>query len=65
MALSVTTAVPGGGTHCGFYSFEQCRATVWGIGGFCTRNHSRLLESSHEILQSSGAASNSSSETAS
>jgi len=29
---------PGGGTNCGFHSFEQCRATVLGIGGFCTRN---------------------------
>jgi hypothetical protein len=28
----------GGGTDCGFYSFEQCRATVSGIGGFCMRN---------------------------
>jgi len=26
------------GSNCGFYSFEQCRATVSGIGGFCTRN---------------------------
>ena len=25
----------GGATNCGFYSFEQCRATVSGIGGFC------------------------------
>jgi hypothetical protein len=28
----------GGATNCGFYSFEQCRATVSGIGGFCQRN---------------------------
>jgi hypothetical protein len=28
----------GGATNCGFYSFEQCRATVSGIGGFCRRN---------------------------
>ncbi len=27
-----------GVTNCGFYSFEQCRATVSGIGGFCMRN---------------------------
>ncbi len=27
-----------GGTNCGFYSFEQCRATVSGIGGFCRTN---------------------------
>jgi Protein of unknown function (DUF3551) len=24
-----------GGTNCGFHSFEQCRATVSGTGGFC------------------------------
>jgi hypothetical protein len=28
----------GGGTNCGFYSFEQCLANVRGIGGFCVRN---------------------------
>jgi hypothetical protein len=28
----------GGGTNCGFHSFEQCRATVFGIGGFCQPN---------------------------
>jgi Protein of unknown function (DUF3551) len=27
-----------GATNCGFYSFEQCQATVSGIGGFCMRN---------------------------
>ena len=27
-----------GGTNCGFYSFEQCQATVSGIGGFCYQN---------------------------
>jgi uncharacterized protein DUF3551 len=27
-----------GGTNCGFSSSEQCRATVSGIGGFCTPN---------------------------
>ena len=27
-----------GGSNCGFYSYEQCRATVSGIGGFCQRN---------------------------
>jgi hypothetical protein len=26
------------GKNCGFYSFEQCRASVSGIGGFCQRN---------------------------
>jgi hypothetical protein len=25
-----------GGTNCGFYTWEQCRATVSGVGGFCT-----------------------------
>ena len=25
-------------TNCGFDSFEQCLATVRGIGGFCERN---------------------------
>jgi hypothetical protein len=28
----------GGGTNCGFTTFEQCMATVNGIGGFCDRN---------------------------
>jgi hypothetical protein len=28
----------GGGSNCGFHSFEQCRATVSGIGGACTPN---------------------------
>ena len=27
-----------GGVNCGFHSFEQCRATVSGIGGFCSPN---------------------------
>ena len=30
--------VKGGATNCGFYSFEQCMATVRGNGGFCMRN---------------------------
>ena len=29
-----------GGMNCGFYSFEQCRATVSGGGGFCQANTS-------------------------
>ena len=50
-ALSLsTTGVRGDGTwcahygtglegmNCGFYSFEQCRATVPGVGGFCQAN---------------------------
>jgi Protein of unknown function (DUF3551) len=28
----------GGGTNCGFYSFEQCEAARSGNGGFCQRN---------------------------
>jgi hypothetical protein len=27
-----------GGQNCGFVSFEQCMATVRGIGGYCARN---------------------------
>lgn len=27
-----------GARNCGFVSLEQCRATVRGIGGFCTEN---------------------------
>jgi Protein of unknown function (DUF3551) len=27
-----------GGTNCGLHSFEQCQATVSGIGGFCGQN---------------------------
>lgn len=30
--------VAGLGTNCGFYSYEQCRDTVRGIGGSCTPN---------------------------
>ncbi len=28
----------GGGTNCGFTTFDQCMATVSGIGGYCARN---------------------------
>ena len=28
----------GGGTNCGFVTFEQCMATRSGMGGFCERN---------------------------
>jgi hypothetical protein len=28
----------GGGTNCGFFTLQQCRATVSGIGGFCVPN---------------------------
>ena len=27
-----------GGTNCGFFTWEQCMATVSGIGGFCVPN---------------------------
>jgi hypothetical protein len=29
----------GGGTNCGFTTFQQCLETVSGIGGFCQRNN--------------------------
>ena len=28
----------GGGRNCGFSTYEQCRATVSGVGGYCERN---------------------------
>jgi hypothetical protein len=28
----------GGGTNCGFSTYEQCMATISGIGGFCDPN---------------------------
>lgn len=28
----------GGGTNCGFTTFQQCMATISGMGGFCDRN---------------------------
>jgi hypothetical protein len=28
----------GGGQNCGFSTFEQCMATLSGMGGFCNRN---------------------------
>lgn len=27
-----------GGTNCGFFTWQQCMATVSGIGGFCEPN---------------------------
>jgi hypothetical protein len=27
-----------GGKNCGFYSYEQCRANISGIGGSCAPN---------------------------
>jgi hypothetical protein len=32
------------GMNCGFYPFEQCRATVSGVGGFCQANTSAARE---------------------
>jgi hypothetical protein len=49
----------GGGSNCGFTTFEQCMATVSGIGGICQVNtqyvpppgpgprHARVRERSH------------------
>jgi hypothetical protein len=28
----------GGSTNCGFTSYQQCMATVRGIGGYCVQN---------------------------
>jgi hypothetical protein len=28
----------GGSSNCGFVSFQQCMATLSGMGGFCDRN---------------------------
>ena len=28
----------GGGTNCGFVTFQQCQAAISGLGGFCRRN---------------------------
>jgi hypothetical protein len=28
----------GGARNCGFITWEQCRATVSGVGGYCERN---------------------------
>jgi Protein of unknown function (DUF3551) len=30
---------PDGPTNCGFSTFQQCLATISGIGGFCDRNN--------------------------
>jgi hypothetical protein len=50
----------GGGSNCGFTTFEQCMATVSGIGGVCqvntqyvppaagTRLHARVREKSRK-----------------
>ena len=28
----------GGGTNCGFWTWQQCMATVSGVGGYCETN---------------------------
>jgi hypothetical protein len=28
----------GGGRNCGFWTYEQCMATLWGNGGYCEVN---------------------------
>ena len=28
----------GGGTNCGFFTLQQCRETISGMGGFCEPN---------------------------
>jgi len=27
-----------GGRNCGFVTYQQCRAAIWGNGGYCERN---------------------------
>ena len=56
----------GGATNCGFFTIEQCRATVSGIGGFCVPNQflqslwilgpSQLSVSSNSLLEFSNVA---------
>ncbi len=29
----------GGSSNCGFATFQQCRAAISGMGGFCTPNN--------------------------
>ena len=31
-------SLPGGATNCGFVTYDQCWATVSGVGGMCRRN---------------------------
>jgi hypothetical protein len=41
----------GGAQNCGFSTFEQCQATVSGIGGFCDRNTQYHPQTSHRRYQ--------------
>jgi hypothetical protein len=38
-----------GGTNCGFVSYEQCMATVTGIGGFCDQNTQYVPPGPHPV----------------
>jgi hypothetical protein len=40
-------------TNCGFYSFEQCQATVSGNGGFCQRSPVSAYGSVRELRRRS------------
>ena len=42
------------GMNCGFYSFEQCRATVSGVGGFCQANLSSAYAAARQPRRRSG-----------
>jgi len=35
---AVYTGSAGGAQNCGFVTLEQCRATIMGMGGYCTEN---------------------------
>lgn len=37
--------------NCGFHSFEQCRETVFGAGGWCRPNFSRIGRAQNEIAR--------------
>lgn len=32
------SGMDGGGRNCGFVSYGQCMAALWGNGGYCERN---------------------------
>ena len=36
MATRFCAKYKGGAENCGFYSFNQCMAALWGNGGICT-----------------------------
>ncbi len=41
----------GGGENCGFTTFEQCMATVSGIGGFCMQNTQYQPSASRKVYR--------------